>query len=86
MLICRFLVPDQKKEETVRLLWMLGLAMTIPMILVSGPIAGYFISIVLIDQLKLPPALTPILMSLGLAGSAYQAYRLIRKMNTTKQR
>jgi len=60
---------------------MLGLALTLPMILLSGPLAGYLISELLVKKLGMPSVLGPILMGLGLFGSAWQAYYLIRKMN-----
>ena len=65
---------------------MLGLAMTLPMILLSGPLAGYLIAQVLIKQLKLPAGLIPLFMALGLFGSGWQAYQLIRKLKSEQQK
>jgi hypothetical protein len=59
---------------------MLGLALTLPMILVSGPIAGYCIGVWLIQQFHGPSFLVPLLMGLGLLGSGLQSYRLIRRL------
>jgi uncharacterized membrane protein YqjE len=72
---------DPKKENPSRSLWMLGLALTLPMILLSGPLAGFLIGQwVFVDQLKMPAITTPLLMMLGLVGSGIQAYRLIKKL------
>lgn len=68
------------------MLWMMGLALTLPMILLSGPLAGYFISYLLINKLGLPGFLTPALMGLGLLGSCLQSYELIKKLNANKDK
>jgi len=72
-------LADQK-ENSYHLLWMLGLALTLPMILISGPIAGYFVSWLLIHYLQMPSETTPVLMGLGLIGSGLQAFYLIQKL------
>lgn len=74
------------KENSGRLLWILGLAITLPMILVSGPLAGYFVSFILIRNLGAPEVVTPVLMALGLAGSGLQTYRIIKKINETTKK
>lgn len=56
---------------------MLGLAVTLPMVLLSGPLAGYLISQWLIQKWRLSPDLTLILMLVGLAGSIIQTVRLL---------
>lgn len=72
---------DRKKEDSAHSLWMLGLALTLPMILLSGPLAGFLIGQwVFVDQLKMPVITTSILMMLGLIGSGIQAFRLIKKL------
>lgn len=63
-------------------MWMMGLALTLPMIFLSGPLAGYFISNLLINKLGWPNYWMPLMMALGLLGSGLQAYRLIKKLNT----
>lgn len=61
---------------------MLGLALTLPMILLSGPLAGYLIGeLLLVKKLGLPTLVSPLLMGLGLVGSAWQSYLLILKIN-----
>jgi len=77
-------LADQK-ENSYHLLWMLGLALTLPMILLSGPIAGYFVSWLLIHYLGMSSATTPIFMSLGLFGSGLQAFYLIQKLKTANK-
>ncbi len=61
-------------------MWMLGLAITLPLILISGPLAGYCIAYVLIENFEAPSSLIPILMGLGLAGSGLQSYRIIQRL------
>lgn len=65
------------KEDFQRLFRMLGLAVTLPMVLLSGPLAGYLISQWLIQKWRLSPDLTLILMLVGLAGSIIQTVRLL---------
>jgi hypothetical protein len=61
---------------------MLGLTLTLPMILLSGPLAGYLIGSLLINKFNSPKFLLPLLMVLGLVASGVQSYRLIKKLNT----
>jgi F0F1-type ATP synthase assembly protein I len=57
---------------------MLGLAMTLPMVLLSGPLAGYLISQWLIQKWHATPQLTLILVLVGLCGSAVQTVRILK--------
>ena len=57
---------------------MLGLALTLPTILLSGPLAGYLISQWLIEKRGWAPGTTLALVLLGLAGSAIQTVRILR--------
>jgi hypothetical protein len=59
---------------------MLGLAMTLPMILLCGPLAGYLLSSTLIQQFGWPNYWIPVATVLGLLGSGLQSYRLIKKL------
>ena len=65
---------------------MLGLALTLPMILLSGPVAGYLISSLLIHKFGMPSFLGPLSMGLGLVGSGWQSYQLIQKLNLNQNR
>ena len=65
---------------------MLGLAMTLPMILLGGPLAGYLISLLVVKQMGMPEILTPVLIVTGLVGSLTQAYRLIQKLNQSQKK
>ena len=69
------------KNNSYQLLWILGLALTLPMILLSGPLAGYLIGLLLMRHLNMPEFSAPLLMGLGLLGSGWQAYQLIQKIN-----
>ena len=68
-----------QKEDPYRLMWMLGLALTLPMILLSGPLAGYLIGWALVKRGS-PGFVSPLLMALGLFGSGLQSYALIKKL------
>ena len=57
---------------------MLGLALTLPMVLLSGPFAGYLISQWLIRKWGWAAATTLVCVLLGFAGSAIQAVRILR--------
>ena len=69
---------DTFKKDLQRLFWMLGLALTLPMALLSGPLAGYLISQWLIQKWSWAPSTTFILVLLGFAGSALQTVRILR--------
>ncbi len=64
---------------------MLGIALTLPMIFLSGPLAGYFVGYFLIQKLGFPGYTSPVLMGLGLLGSGLQAYRLIKQLNNSNK-
>ena len=57
---------------------MLGLALTLPMVLLSGPLAGYVISQWLIRRWNWTPGTTLAFVLLGLAGSVLQTVRILR--------
>lgn len=69
---------DTLKKDLQKLFWMLGLALTLPMVLLSGPFVGYLISQWLIRKWQWAPATTLALMLLGLAGSVIQTVRILR--------
>lgn len=74
------------KDSSFQILWwMLGLAMTLPMILLSGPLAGYLIGYALVEKLGLPGFLLPVLILTGLICSAWQTFVLIRKLMWVQQ-
>ena len=66
------------KKDLQKLFWMLGLALTLPMVLLSGPFAGYLISQWLIKRWGWVPGTTLALVLLGLVGSIIQAVRILR--------
>ena len=76
-----------QNENPRRLLWIMGLAMTLPMILLGGPLAGFLIGQwVLVDRLKMNPVLAPVLMIIGLIGSGLQAFQLIKKIKESSKK
>lgn len=63
------------------MLWMLGAAITLPMILASGPIAGYVLGRYILVKFFDAPGLTvAFAVALGFLASGVQAYRLIQKI------
>ncbi|MFH0984722.1 MAG: hypothetical protein V1882_04225 [Candidatus Omnitrophota bacterium] len=69
---------DTIKKDLQKLFWMLGLALTLPTVLLSGPFAGYLISRWLIVKWGWAPGTTLVLVLLGLVGSAVQTVRVLR--------
>jgi uncharacterized membrane protein YqjE len=69
---------DTVKKDLQKLFGMLGLALTLPMVLLSGPFAGYLISQWLIRRWNWVPDTTLVLVLIGLAGSAIQTVRILR--------
>ncbi len=60
-------------------LWMMGAAMMLPLILVSGPLAGYALGrFVGVGYFGLPKWTLPISVGLGFVASAIQIVRLIK--------
>ena len=72
-------------NNSYKLLWMLGLALTLPMLLLAGPTAGYAIGYWLIRQFHAPAFVMPLSMGFGLLGSGLQTYRLIRKISNNQK-
>lgn len=61
--------------------------MTLPAILVSGPMAGYLIGhYILFRIFGLPSWVVPASVGLGFVGSALQVYRLIKKFKELDSR
>ena len=77
-------MPDQK-DDSYRLLWMLGLALTLPMILLGGPLAAFLIAQLLVKKLGLPSGLLPVFIGAGFLGSALQSYQLIKKIYSNRK-
>jgi len=66
------------KKDLQRLFGMLGLALTLPMVLLSGPFVGYLIGQWLTAKQSWPSGTILVLMLLGLAGSIIQTVRILR--------
>jgi uncharacterized BrkB/YihY/UPF0761 family membrane protein len=77
---------DAIKKDLQRLFWMLGLALTLPTVLLSGPFAGYLISRLLIAKWGWPSNTTLVLVLLGLAGSAIQTVRILRLLYKSSEK
>lgn len=69
---------DTIKKDLQKLFGMLGLALALPTVLLSGPFAGYLISQWLIEKHGWTPETTLAFMLLGLAGSVIQTVRILR--------
>jgi len=72
---------DVKKTDLRRLFWMLGLAITLPTVLLSGPLAGYLLSQWVIKAGYGDSNLTLILVLLGLLGSVIQTVRILKQLH-----
>jgi hypothetical protein len=59
---------------------MLGLAITLPMVLLSGPLAGFLLSRWLIQRWNFATESTIILVLLGLLGSSIQTVRILKRL------
>jgi hypothetical protein len=77
---------DTIKKDLRRLFGMLGLALTLPMVLLSGPLAGYLISQWLIVKWCWAPGTTLALVLLGLAGSVIQTVRVLRLLYKSSEK
>ena len=62
-------------------MWILGAVLTVPMILASGPIAGYVLSrYLLVRFFGLSAVWISILTGLGFVASGMQVYEILRKI------
>lgn len=69
------------QKDDYKSLWMMGAAMMLPLILVSGPVAGYVLGrYVGMRYFGLPKAALPIFVGLGFVASAVQIVRLIKQI------
>ncbi len=70
-------MPDPK-SNSYRSLWVLGLVITFPFILASGPAAGYYITkYILVRFMGLPEKSIPIAIGIGFAGSLIHIIQLL---------
>ena len=74
------------KNDLQKLFWMLGLALTLPMVLLSGPFAGYLLSQWLIKNWAWTSGTTLAFVLLGLAGSILQAVRILRLLYRSSEK
>jgi len=77
---------DTIKKDLQRLFGMLGLALTLPMVLLSGPFAGYWISQWLMKRWDWSQNTTLVLMLLGFVGSAIQTVRILRLLYKSSEK
>ena len=68
------------EKDSYKSLWMLGAAMLLPLILLSGPLAGYVLGRLAITKLGVPNAALPVLVGLGIVASGIQSFRLIKQI------
>lgn len=70
-----------QKENSYRKSWLWALAFTLPVIVLCGGLAGYFMSSLLVHQMGAPEILAPALTGLGVLGAAAYCGRLIQRFN-----
>ncbi|MBU3758841.1 MAG: hypothetical protein FGM27_02800 [Candidatus Omnitrophica bacterium] len=66
-------------------LWIMALGLTVPMILLSGPVAGYLLGNLWVKHFDGGDSVLPLAVSAGFALSAYQCFRLIRRVYVLNQ-
>jgi len=67
-------------------MWMLGAAMTVPFLLLGGPLAGYCLGqLLLVNYFAWPAIWGPISIVLGFVAAAMQVYRIIKKMKDSEK-
>lgn len=69
---------DKKKFDGLR---QIGLATTIPFMMVSGPLVGYFIGNWLDNKFDTAPYLVIFWIFLGLISSARESYKLLKQVS-----
>jgi hypothetical protein len=77
------------EDNPYKLFWMLGIAMMIPFVLLSGPLLGYlFWHFVGVQRLGLPSSWMFLFVALGIILSGIQVTRLIKRIqeSDTKQK
>lgn len=74
-----------KSEELYSWIRTAGMLSIIPIVLVSGPLAGYFAADILINKFNLPGYTTIICVILGFVASARETIRIIRIALKTKE-
>lgn len=77
---------QEPQEERIRWLRFLGLAMTVPMILLSGPLVGLFVGMWLDRRFHLYPWFTIVGVAIGLLSSAQEAFQIIRRIDREGKR
>jgi len=63
----------------------LGLATLIPLVLLSGPIVGYFLGSILDEKLKISPWGVTCIMLLGFIASVKETIQIIKKISKTNK-
>ena len=70
--------PDNQKYKLAR---QMGLAITIPMVLASGPLIGWFIGTWLDKKLGTTPWIFIILLILGVVASVRETIKIIKEIS-----
>lgn len=71
----------EQHKESENPLWMLGVVMTVPLILFSGPVAGYLLGrFVLVKGLGLSVKIIPWAVALGFIAAGIKVYDLIQQI------
>lgn len=73
--------PREPPEDRARWFRNLGLAMTVPMILLSGPLIGLLVGMWLDRRFRTSPWFTAAGVTLGLLSSGREAFDIIRRIN-----
>jgi hypothetical protein len=71
----------EQRKDSENPLWMLGVVMTIPLILFSGPVAGFLLGhFVLVKGLGLSETIIPWAVGLGFIAAGIKVVNLIQRI------
>lgn len=73
-------MSDEPNAERGRQLRQLGIATTIPFVMLAAPAVGYVIGTWLDGRLGTAPTLRAVFVLLGVAAGVYETIQLIRKL------
>ncbi|MFA5116360.1 MAG: hypothetical protein WC486_03670 [Candidatus Omnitrophota bacterium] len=73
-----YMNPDARKSDVYKWVRTAGVLSFIPFVLVSGPVAGYFLGDFLVKKFTFPGYLTYICITVGFIASVHETVKIIR--------
>ena len=74
-------MPERKPDDKFKLARQMGIAITIPMVLLAGPLVGWFIGSWLDKKFGTEPWFLTIMLIMGLAAGIRQTIQLIKQIS-----